>query len=139
MRTKSRRRLPTLSLRGHTCKADGKGLWSDKSKTVALSKAVLDIVQLNNKGMWGELVVYFKKSSWNVETDALIYTDRAFLKDLRAIFTKSGFCDKAIKELDYSEQGLQTDDYVSLDAGRHFCEHFLFDALDLGGHCFCGG
>lgn len=138
MKTKSSG-LPSISLRDQSCKTNGRGLWSDIITNVSLDEAALRLCQLDGTGLWGELRVSFKKLSWKTEKNGLIYTDPAFLKDLRNIFVERAFCSRAVAELDYSEQGMQGDQYVSLDAERHFCEHFLVDALGLTVSIYCGG
>jgi hypothetical protein len=47
----------------------------------------------------------------------LIYTDRQFQNELRVFLNQHGLVGA---DVDYSEQGMQGDDYVSLDVGRKF-------------------
>ena len=47
----------------------------------------------------------------------LIYTDRQFLRELRAFLDAHGLPGA---DVDYSEQGMQGDNYVSLDIGKDF-------------------
>ena len=90
----------------------GDGYWSDKAKTVKTTKVVVSAFD----DKFGELMVYFDKS-WNVKKDGLIYTDSQFLEELRDELTAAGLPGK---DADYSEQGMQGDDYVSLDVGKKF-------------------
>lgn len=66
---------------------------------------------------FGELRVYFNTDSWDVSKQGLIYTDRLFLKQLREFLDAHGLPGK---DVEYSEQGMQGDDYVSLDIGEKF-------------------
>ena len=49
--------------------------------------------------------------------DGLIYTDKDFIAELRMFLAQHGLPGD---DVDYSEQGMQGDDYVSLDAGEEF-------------------
>lgn len=66
---------------------------------------------------FGELRVYFDTKTWDVDDYGLIYTDNRFLKELRAFLNMHGLPGS---DVDYSEQGMQGDDYVSLDVGKKF-------------------
>jgi hypothetical protein len=66
---------------------------------------------------FGELCVYFDTKTWNVDEHGLIYTDSLFLKQLQKFLNEHGL---AGNDVDYSEQGMQGDDYVSLDVGAKF-------------------
>jgi hypothetical protein len=67
--------------------------------------------------IFGELRVYFDIDTWDVDKLGLIYTDRQFEKELREFLNQQGLPGK---DVSYSEQGMQGDDYVSLDAGTEF-------------------
>ncbi len=105
-----------------TCRTQGNGLWSNIAKDVLIWKLELDSVEEDNK--FGELEVYFKRSSWKIEDDGLIYTDPLFMKEFKEQLAKLGFSKKALKDLDYSEQGMQGDNYVSCDVGKHFIKEY---------------
>lgn len=92
----------------------GDGLWSDVSKPVQVTKLSLGYV--NDEEDFGELRVHFDKG-WDVRKDGLIYTDSLFLVMLREKLNDCGF---AGADVDYSEQGMQGDNYVSLDVGKDF-------------------
>ena len=107
---------------------DGSGLWSSKSKPVAVTYLSLSISTIEddlNRKLFGELCVYFDTASWDTDVDGLIYTDKLFAEGLNNFLKSQGFSDKAIEEVYYSEQGMQGDDYVSLDADQLFCEEWL--------------
>jgi hypothetical protein len=85
-------------------KTNGKGFWTKAAKEVSI---------LFMEEVGRELRVYFDIASWSVKTDGLIYTDPLFLKDLKIYLTNQG--KKYADKIDYSENGMQGDDYVSLD------------------------
>lgn len=87
-------------------RTSGKGLWSDRVADVKIT----DIVFLVD---YAEVRVYFDVSSWNVESDGLIYTDQQFLKDVNAHIQP-----QFNGRVDYSEQGMQGVDYVSFDMNQ---------------------
>lgn len=110
-------RCPVFSLN-----TAGDSLWSTKKKTVAHSKLVLEKLEDLS---FGELRVYFNRSDWDTHLDGYIYTDSQWLVELKAHFKNVyGFSDRALKELSYSEQGMQGDSFVSLDAGNEFVNEF---------------
>jgi hypothetical protein len=49
----------------------------------------------------------------------LIYTDRTFERELREFLDSQGLVGK---DVSYSEQGMQGDDYVSCDIGKPFLD-----------------
>lgn len=98
-----------------TASTCGDGYWSAVRKQVRLNKVA--VTYINAEETFGELRVYFDRTTWNVPTDGLIYTDSQFLSYLRDHLFLAGF---DTSDVDYSEQGMQGDDYVSLDIGRNF-------------------
>ena len=98
----------------------GDGYWSDVAKAVQTTRIALPYV--NEEQDFGELRVYFSTKQWNVDEDGLIYTDSQFLKELRAKLNEIGM---AGADVEYSEQGMQGDDYVSLDVGEEFIRSWL--------------
>jgi hypothetical protein len=57
--------------------------------------------------------------------DGLVYNDELWIKNFRAYLVSLGFTKVASKDVDYSEQGMQGDDYISLDIGTKFIKNFL--------------
>jgi len=102
----------------------GDGYWSTVSKTVRITDMRLGYVA--DEKDFGELCVYFNTADWDVNKDGLIYTDKQFLKELNAFLLKQG-----LRRADYSEQGMQGDNYVSLDVGKAFLDAWdaKFNAL----------
>ena len=106
---------------------DGKrGLWSNVAKAVTITDIQLGKATLwegdTDKDMFGELRVYFDTATWDTYKDGLIYTDRGFLKELQAFLNAHGLKGS---DVSYSEQGMQGDDYVSLDAGYKFYKSWM--------------
>ena len=99
-----------------TLHTDGSGFWSSKAKAVRITE--LCVVDLSYDGQeYGELRVLFDKHDWNCERDGDIYTDKLFEKELKEYLTSLGF---DVKGVGYSEYGMQSNRYVSLDVGPEF-------------------
>ena len=98
----------------------GDGYWSTVQKAVRITDMRLGYV--NDERDFGELCVYFNTQDWDVSKDGLIYTDSAFIEQLRDFLITQELSD----DCDYSEQGMQGDNYVSLDVGEGFIK--LWDA-----------
>jgi len=105
----------------------GDGYWSNVSKPVEIVDMRINYV--NDEQDFGELCVYFNTDTWNVNTDGLIYTDSQFKIDLMAFIKQHGL----VVDLSYSEQGMQGDDYVSLDVGKEFLDSWSakFGVLEI--------
>lgn len=92
-------------------RTNGKGYWTKVAKMVTITDIDL--------GDWNELRVSLLPGTWN-EADGLIYSDPQFIKDLKAHLVEMGLPLAAAEDIEYSEQGMQGRDYVSLDAGPKF-------------------
>ena len=101
-----------------TLRTNGKGFWTSVAKSVKITGLNLRHDEESN---WGELQVFFDTNSWDIDRDGLIYTDDLFIKQLRKFLINLGF---ESGDVNYSEQGMQGDDYVSFDAGPDFIESF---------------
>jgi hypothetical protein len=101
-----------------TLNTDGSGLWSDIAREVSITGLHLRQHSTN----FGELRVYFDTMDWDIDNLGLIYTDKLFLKELKAALAEAGL--KA-DNIDYSEQGMQGRDFVSLDVGSGFIESWF--------------
>jgi len=106
-----------------TLNTNGRGYWSRTATAVDITK--MDLQYCNNDKDFGELCVYFatddfSANEWNTSTDGLIYTDKLFLQELRAYLQTIGFSEAEANDVSYSEQGMQTNNYVSLDVGALF-------------------
>jgi hypothetical protein len=94
----------------------GDGYWSNVSKAVEIVDMQLG-QYISEELDFGELCVVFNTNTWDVNQDGLIYTDSKFLKELRVFLNHHGL---AGNDVEYSEQGMQGIDYVSLDVGGKF-------------------
>ena len=101
-----------------TLHTNGNGYWSNKRKAVDIEK--LDLQYCTAEKDFGELCVYFTSASWDTAVDGLIYTDKLFRTELRAYLQTLGFTEAEANDVNYSEQGMQTDEYVSCDVGAKF-------------------
>jgi len=101
-----------------TLHTNGTGLWSTKATAVDVTK--LDLQYITNERDFGELCVYFNTAAWDTSADGLIYTDKQFMAELHAYLQTIGFTLAEAQDVSYSEQGMQTDEYVSCDVGAVF-------------------
>lgn len=107
---------------------NGKGLWSSEEREVHVNKLKIGFNSLEvfpNEDFYGELRAYFEDhgftvGSWNVEGHGLIYTDKLWLREFKKGLRELGLSRRAVQDVDYSEQGMQGHDYVSLDVGKTF-------------------
>ena len=107
------------------CNTDGNGLWSREKKAVKIHKIDILFYHIDSEeGYTGELAAYFNKRSWQLSKHGLIYSDKLWIRQFRKELKNLGFSDKAVHDLDYSEQGMQGDNYVSLDCEIKFINSF---------------
>jgi len=116
-----RREIHTSFVLFCALRTDGCGLWSNHKTVVHLKSYTL----LPCSRALGELRVYFNRRDWSTKKHGLIYTDKLFLRELKAQLLREGFSEKAVRGVHYSEQGMQGDDYVSLDAGESFTTEYM--------------
>ncbi len=95
----------------------GGGYWSNVAKPVVITN--MRVAYVNDENDFGELRVYFDTKTWDVNEDGLIYTDKGFMTDLRNFLALQGLNNL---DVEYSEQGMQGDNYVSLDIGKDFLD-----------------
>ncbi len=95
----------------------GDGYWSNVVKPVLITN--MRVAYVNDENDFGELRVYFDTKFWDVNVDGLIYTDSGFMTDLRNFLAVQGLNNL---DVEYSEQGMQGDNYVSLDIGKAFLD-----------------
>ena len=101
----------------HILSTAGDGLWSGVARSVKVTH--IEVPYVNDERTFGELRVYFDTDTWNIHRDGLIYTDGQFLDELRGALADEGL----MGTVDYSEQGMQGEDYVSLDVGENFIQN----------------
>ena len=101
-----------------TLHTNGRGYWSTTAKAVDVE--ALDLQYITNNKDFGELCLHFNTNDWDTATDGLIYTDKLFMRELRAYLQTVGFTEAEANDVNYSEQGMQSDNYVSCDVGAVF-------------------
>ena len=106
-----------------TLNTNGTGYWSNTRQAVEITG--LQLAYLNDEMSFGELRVRFTAASWDVHKLGLIYTDRQFMRELVLLLTDLGY---DASDVDYSEQGMQGDTYVSCDVGQRFINTFMQNA-----------
>lgn len=106
-----------------TLNTNGNGYWSNKAKAVEIMG--LQLSYTNDELDFGELRVFFNTNTWDTNKDGLIYTDKQFMRELVELLTAKGF---DASDVDYSEQGMQGDTYVSCDVGECFINTFMQNA-----------
>ena len=103
-----------------TLNTNGTGYWSRTAKPVAITG--LQLAYINDELSFGELRVRFTAASWDVNKLGLIYTDKQFMTELKALLTSMGFDSS---DVSYSEQGMQGNTYVSCDVGELFINTYM--------------
>ena len=114
-----------INIVAHT---NGKGQWTEEARMVQITRLGIGYSSLSyypEDPFNGELRAYFEPSgftpgSWNVVGHGLIYTDRLWLKEFKKGLREAGFSIKAVQNVGYSEQGMQGQDFVSMDIGPVF-------------------
>ena len=106
-----------------TLNTNGRGYWSVKRKAVEVTG--LQLAYTNDELDFGELRVRFNAATWDVNKLGLIYTDKQFMTELKALLTSMGFDSS---DVSYSEQGMQGDTYVSCDVGELFINTYMQNA-----------
>jgi hypothetical protein len=106
---------------------DGSGLWSRHKTNVTIKEIEVHrpFRRIDERDKFsGELRAFFSNKDWDIRKHGLIYTDRGWLKEFRNKLMENGFSKKAANSVTFSEQGMQGDDYVSMDAGSEFIKEF---------------
>ena len=108
-----------------TIETSGDGLWSRRATAVKLTQLDWERSAGDEEaGIEPEVLaqVFFDPSTWNVETDGLIYTDKSFIKLLKVSLSQleregqlPAFGWHAVN---YTEQGMQGADYVHVIVGE---------------------
>lgn len=107
---------------------NGKGHWTTDKRMVRINFIEIGYSSLEyypEDPFNGELKAYFDPSgliegSWNINGFGLIYTDKLWLKEFKEGLRNMGFSVLAVRDISYSEQGMQGDNYVSMDIGPAF-------------------
>lgn len=97
----------------------GKGLWSSVTKTVAIHRLTWCRFSHDDDHQFWTVAAYFRKSEWDIMKHGLIYTDPRFIGQLRRALVdlrrRGLVADLPWGRLDYTEQGMQGGNYVSLE------------------------
>ena len=101
-----------------TLHTSGTGYWSNKATAISITS--LDLQYISDEKDFGELCIHFNTATWDTAVDGLIYTDKLFMQELRAYLQTLGFTAEEAMDVSYSEQGMQTENYVSCDVGVDF-------------------
>lgn len=107
--------MTEFSVRWHV-HTSGENLWSNREASVHVTR----ISVRHDDDSWGEICAYFDTADWQVEDHGLIYTDKRWIEEFRALMRTLGFSRAAVENISYSEQGMQGEDYVSMDVGEDF-------------------
>ena len=108
----------------HKIVTNGDGLWSDKQKEVKLLSIEIAFYNYDGEnissldfdpaGQCGSANIEFDTSTWDVNTDGLIYTD-SVIDDINKLLAEQLGYSNTEKVLHWSEQGMQGDDYLNFD------------------------
>ena len=101
-----------------TLHTNGHGYWSSTACAVRVTQLALVAFDVE----FGELCVHFNTDDWRCDKLGLIYTDKLFKQELRTWLTSEGY---AGDDVEYSEQGMQGDNYVSCDVGAAFIASYM--------------
>lgn len=105
-----------------TATTSGRGFWSDVKRSVRITEIEIQSITDDNDDeidpcdktqtpVSMDLRVYFNRKDWNTDKHGLIYTDDKWIAELRKGLREIGV---TATGLDYTEQGMQGDDYVSV-------------------------
>lgn len=117
-----------------TCKTSGTSIWGEGKGTSRNVRIVKIELQAFNSE-FGELRAYFDPKTWALKFDqkkgrfygdGLIYTDMPWLERFKEQIGNLGFNSS---EISYSEQGMQGEDYVSMDVEKPFMDSFISSFL----------
>ena len=96
-----------------TLHTSGTGYWSNRAAAVRVTDLQVHVLE----DTWGELRVHFNTDDWRVDQHGLIYTDPQWHRQLLEYLAQEHY---DTSDVYYSEQGMQGDNYVSLDCGSAF-------------------
>ncbi len=109
----------------------GDGYWSDVAKNVLVTDIGMFVSTVNEADdgdeaeyFDGDMYVLYDEATWDNSVDGLIYTDSAFLEQVQAALYSAllqlnidtATAKEVAYSVSYSEQGMQDDGRVSLDA-----------------------
>lgn len=96
----------------------GNGLWSTAVKDVTVNSITMFVTTDEEESCNSDMGINYNESTWDNDTDGLIYTDKTFIAALREFLIAAGFDAAAVNDIGYSEAGMQDDERVSCDAEK---------------------
>ncbi len=109
-------------------RTNGKGHWTEETRSVLISKLLIGYSSHEyypEEPFHGELRAYFDPAgnapgAWNVDAWGLVYTDKQWMKEFKRGLRAAGISILGSRDVEFSEQGMQGSDYVSMDIGPVF-------------------
>ena len=95
----------------NTIHTSGEGNWSSEEKAVRIVE-----VKVTESDSHFEIKVIFDTNTWNNSESGLIYSDPLALTELKTII--ADHVDFDLTKLDYTEQGMQGFDWISLELSK---------------------
>lgn len=106
----------------------GAGFLSTHLATVKIQfLEVIIVSDEDSDDRFGEFRAYFDTKDWDCNIHGLIYSDQNWLDSLRSsLVAVVGFSQAAVADdiLYFSEQGMQTETYVSMDVEEQFIKEW---------------
>ncbi|AGE50129.1 hypothetical protein ATCVCanal1_275R [Acanthocystis turfacea Chlorella virus Canal-1] len=111
-------------------RTDGNGHWSKVAKRVFVTRMEMEFYiddpeetehpedaeyPDDSENHATDFCIYFARS-WNTRNDGLIYTDKTFMGYVHDFLIEWGLDEAIVRDIHYSEQGMQSRVYVSCDA-----------------------
>lgn len=96
---------------------NGRGYWSDRKAEVKIDEIKIGRytqIDFDSKHNMIYIDAKFDSATWRVFRDGLIYTDNRFIKEFRLGLQELGMSRRLANKVDYTEQGMQGKNYVSL-------------------------
>jgi hypothetical protein len=92
-----------------------KGLWHKTPGKLVNVTLYIENTAIFKRDQYTYINAYFNKNEWNTKKDGLIYTDGGAENDITTLLQLAGF--KNYKDIGYTEQGKQGENYISLSTG----------------------
>jgi len=111
-----------------TCRVTGDGYWGAREGSVSGHLRFRTYEPDDNTTGFAEAKFYL--DDWDADEQGLIYSDSQFIQDLQDGLNRLGIAGRGI---DYSESGMQGNDYVSMDASYELatdCRDRGYDVID---------
>lgn len=97
----------------------GDGYWNRIRGAIVRVESLIYIRRIGQTGdiaKYGELCAVFNTEDWAIARAGLLYTDRLWMECFKqALAEYAKFTPEELNLIDYSEQGMQGIDYVSMD------------------------